>query len=185
MTTKNGKLVALSMLPPEAPIDYESAFGVTAEIEWLVYGSMEAGDLANRASDVDIGMIVPVGNRPVPDLHIFPNLRAVLIGSAGYETVSPEMIPGGCFVANTFEHEYSIADWVFMAMMILSRRVFATEEAFRNQTLRPLTETGGLPLDMSESTLGVVGAWAHRCSDCKNRSRTQCSLSGNNAYADF
>jgi len=157
MTTKNGKLVALSVIPPVAPIDYDNGFGITAEIEWLVYGSMEPGDLANRASDVDIVMVAPIGNAPLPNLHMFPNLRAILIASAGYEVFSPEMIPEGCFVANTFEHEYSIADWVFMAMMILSRRVFATDEAFRNQTLRPLPETGGFPLDMSESTLGVVG----------------------------
>jgi phosphoglycerate dehydrogenase-like enzyme len=157
MTNKAGKLVALSGIPPEAPIDYDSDFGITAEIEWLVYGSMEGDDIANRASEVDIVMIAAVGKPPAFDLHMFPNLRAVLMFSAGYDVMSREMIPEGCFVTNTFEHEYSIADWVFMMMMILSRKVFAIEEAFRKQTLRPRMETGGAPLDMTESTLGVVG----------------------------
>jgi|LWDU01.1.fsa_nt_gi hypothetical protein len=110
MTNKDGKLVALSTLPTEAPVDYERDFGLAADIEWLMYLSMDADNLAKRASDVDVVVIVPVGNRPVPDFRMFPNLQAVLVGSAGYEVLAPEMIPEGCLVTNTFEHEYSIAD---------------------------------------------------------------------------
>lgn len=157
MTAKDDRLVALSLIPTRPPVDYERNFMLTTDVEWLQFAGMDQDELAARANDVDVVVGSGAGDWPQPDFHQFPNLRAVLLLSVGVEAVQPDMIPEGCIVTNTFEHEQSIADWVFMTMMLLSRNAFGVDKAFRDGTLRPLQETGGFPLDMSDSTLGVIG----------------------------
>jgi phosphoglycerate dehydrogenase-like enzyme len=157
MTTKDGRLVVLSFMPEFIKIDYDSAFGNKTEVEWLIFDPSDPEGLAARATEIDLATGLFGPKPPRPDFRMFPNLQAVLLANGGYENLTADMIPDGCTVANTFEHEHSMADWVIMSMIMLSRNTIGIDRAFRNHTLRSFQEMGGPSLDMSQATLGVVG----------------------------
>ncbi len=157
MTAQDGRLVVLSFMPEMIKVDYDSAFGNTTEVEWLIFDPSDPEGLAARATEIDLATGLFGAKPPRPNFRMFPNLQAVLLATGGYENLTADMIPDGCMVANTFEHEDSIADWVIMSMTMLSRNTVGVDRAFRNHTLRSLPEMGGPSLDMSQATLGVVG----------------------------
>ncbi len=122
-------------------------------LEWFYENDLSPEDVLARAPEIDvvIGVGKPVG------LDRFPNLKALLLPGVGYDSIKPDMIPDGCLVANTFEHEKPIADWVIMAMLMLSRDAIKVDRQFRDKSIR--MESSGPPkhLDMEDATLGVIG----------------------------
>ena len=67
-------------------------------------------DLAASA-DVIVGGAIPTDWPPVPKLKLFQ------IPWTGFEFTSPERMPAGVPVANTYEHETSIAEYVLLGML--------------------------------------------------------------------
>ena len=63
------------------------------------------------AADVIVGGGIPV---PWPDV---PNLKLFQIPWTGFDFTSPEKMPPGIPVANTFEHETSIAEFILLGML--------------------------------------------------------------------
>ena len=107
--------------------------------------------LAGRA-DVIVGGGIPT---PWPDV---PKLKLFQIPWTGYDFTAPEKMPAGVPVANTFEHETTIAEFVLLAMLetrIGLRRLDATFRAEgwggHGQGLAP---THG---EVMGATLGIVG----------------------------
>jgi phosphoglycerate dehydrogenase-like enzyme len=105
-----------------------------------------------QAADVIVGGAVPTGWPPVPRLKLFQ------IPWTGFEFTSPERMPAGVPVANTYEHETGIAEYVLLGMLewqIGLRRMDADFRARGWDGRMP----GDAPLhrEVRGLTLGVVG----------------------------
>lgn len=155
MTTTDGKLlliVCAPKRPPDAPMpQYETS------VEVVNIQDFDEQERVERAHEVDAILAIDHLADMIPDLHQFPNIKAILSISVGFDNFRPEMVPEGCLFVNTHGHEQPIADWVIMAMLMFSRDVNGVDKAFRTQTLRPLFEMGGMKPDMRDATVGVIG----------------------------
>ena len=140
-------------------------------IEWFYEKDLSHEAVLAISPDID----VVIGVRP-QGLDRFPNLKALLLASVGYNSITSDMIPDGCLVTNTFGHEKPIADWVIMAMLMLSREAVMTDRKFRDKSIR--MESSGPPthLDMEDATLGVIGAGriAKRVVELANANGVRC-----------
>lgn len=107
--------------------------------------------LAKRA-DVIVGGGIPVPWPPVPALKLFQ------IPWTGHDFTAPEKIPAGVPVANTFEHETAIAEYVLLGMLEWQIRLCALDRAFRD-TGWGGHGTGQAPShgEVRGKTLGIVG----------------------------
>ena len=71
-------------------------------------------DFTPRASEADV---IIGGGIPLDAWPNVPNLKLFQIPWTGYDFTSPETMPAGVPVANCFEHESSIAEYVMAAML--------------------------------------------------------------------
>lgn len=105
-----------------------------------------------RQADVIVGGAIPT---PWPDC---PKLKLFQIPWAGYDFTSPEKIPAGIPVANTFEHETAIAEYVLLGMLEWQIGLRHLDRDFRT------TGWGGYGTGLAPThgeirglTLGIVG----------------------------
>ena len=103
-------------------------------------------------AEVIVGGAIPTGWPPVPKLKLFQ------IPWTGFEFTAPERMPAGVPVANTYEHETSIAEYVLLGMLewqIGLRRMDADFRAHGWAGRMP----GDAPThhEVRGRTLGIVG----------------------------
>ncbi len=108
-------------------------------------------ELAQQA-DVIVGGGIPT---PWPDV---PKLKLFQIPWTGYDFTNPSKMPKGVPVANTFEHETSIAEYVLLGMLEWQIGLRKLDDQFRR------TGWGGVPTgnapthgEIRGKTLGIVG----------------------------
>jgi phosphoglycerate dehydrogenase-like enzyme len=116
-------------------------------------------------ADVIVGGGIPVPWPAVPDLKLFQ------IPWTGYDFTAPAKIPAGVPVANTFEHETAIAEFVLLGMLewqIGLRHLDASFRAGGWEGYGPgIAPTHG---EVMGRTLGVVG-YGHIGHECAVRAR--------------
>lgn len=101
---------------------------VSAPVAWRTVAVNDPGLLAALA-DADVF----VGARLTPAMiAAAPRLQLVQVSGAGIEQIALEALPPGVRVANTFHHERSIAEYVMMAALVLSRRLLAADAHLRH-----------------------------------------------------
>ena len=104
------------------------------------------------AADVIVGGAIPTDWPPAPRLKLFQ------IPWTGFEFTSPERIPAGVPVANTYEHETSIAEYVLLGMLEWQIGLYRMDARFRARGW-----DGRMPGDapthreLHGTTLGIVG----------------------------
>lgn len=105
-----------------------------------------------QEADVIVGGAIPV---PWPAT---PKLRLFQIPWAGYDFTSPERMPAGVPVANTFEHETAIAEYVLAGMLEWVIGLRRLDEEFRSSGWGGHA-TGRAPShgELRGRTLGIVG----------------------------
>ena len=69
--------------------------------------------------------------RPWPET---PRLKLYQIPFTGYDFLEPEVLPAGCHVCNTYEHETSIAEYILLAMLEWEIGMSTTAAAFREKS---------------------------------------------------
>lgn len=85
-------------------------------------------------------------------------LRLIQVFGAGYERVELAAVPPGCSVCNCFEHEHGIAEYVIMAMLVLSRDLLQLDRGLRQGAWLHSWAWGGAPRpELRGRTLGIVG----------------------------
>jgi len=107
--------------------------------------------LATEA-DVIVGGGIPVDWPPTPKLKLFQ------IPWTGFDFTGPEKMPKDVPVANTFEHETAIAEYVLLGMLEWQIGLSKMDRAFREGgwggTAQGLAPTHG---ELLGKTLGIVG----------------------------
>jgi phosphoglycerate dehydrogenase-like enzyme len=81
-------------------------------------------------------------------------LRLVQATSAGADRVDPAALPPGCVLCNAYEHEDAIAEWVLMAVLVLTRHLLRYDRGLRENDW-----SRGLPLEreLRGRTIGTLG----------------------------
>ena len=107
--------------------------------------------MAQRA-DVIVGGGIPT---PWPET---PNLKLFQIPWTGFDFTSPEKMPAGLPVANTFEHETSIAEYILLGMLEWEIGLRHLDAEFRAKGWAGYG-TGRAPShgEIRGKTLGVIG----------------------------
>lgn len=99
-----------------------------------------------------------VGGRIKGDWPATPNLRLYQIPFTGYDWIGPEQVPVGCQVCNTFEHEGTIAEYVFCAMLEWEFGIAKTDRLFREVGWKGrVPGTGPSHGELFGKTIGIVG----------------------------
>lgn len=107
--------------------------------------------LADALADAD----AVVCNRLGPaDTRAARKLRLVQATSAGADRVDPAALPPGCVLCNAYEHEDAIAEWVVMAVVVLTRHLLRYDRGLRENDW-----SRGLPLEreLRGRTIGTLG----------------------------
>jgi phosphoglycerate dehydrogenase-like enzyme len=86
------------------------------------------------------------------------SLRFMQVPGAGWDKIDPAGIPPGVLVANCYEHERGIAEYVLMMCLALSRKLFEADRTIRMGVWR-LFPAVGHPMypELGRRTLGIVG----------------------------
>ena len=105
-----------------------------------------------RQADVIVG-----GGIPVPWLDV-PNLKLFQIPWTGFDFTAPEKIPTGVPVANTFEHETAIAEYILLGMLEWEIGLRHLDASFRAEGWGGYGP-GIAPIhgEIRGKTLGIVG----------------------------
>lgn len=112
------------------------------------------GTFAEKASDADV---IVGGGIPVPWTDV-PRLKLFQIPWTGYDFTAPEKIPAGVPVANTFEHETSIAEYTLLGMLEWEIGLRHLDASFRKEGWGGYGP-GIAPIhgEIRGKTLGIVG----------------------------
>jgi phosphoglycerate dehydrogenase-like enzyme len=86
------------------------------------------------------------------------SLRFIQVPGAGWDKIDPAGIPPGVLVANCYEHERGIAEYVLMMCLALSRKLLEADRTIRLGVWR-LFPAVGHPLypELGGRTIGIVG----------------------------
>src|ERR1700741_4478555 len=88
-----------------------------------------------------------------------PRLRLLQSVAAGLDLLDTGAVPKGVTICNVFGHEPAIAEYVIMAMLVLTHCLFEAVTAFRaGSWVASPTLGGGSPHgEVLESTIGIIG----------------------------
>lgn len=128
---------------------------ITAPVEWTDFNDLSDEEFESAAPGFDVA--VGIGRFLQPDnVRQMTGLQAVISNGVGYSQMERSSLPPNCDFVLVFGHEYSIADWVMLAMLALSRDTIRVDRGFRDQTL-PSQKEHGMPKDLYGSTVAIVG----------------------------
>ncbi len=130
-------------------------YPVTTPVEWRVtehpLDDIETSNIFKGAQVVITGVFTHEMGR------MCDSVKAVLIPHAGYENIDKDAVPPGCVVANVYEHESPIAEWVLMAMVALDHEVLKADKTFRAGSWEMSPRWHGSFRELFGQTLGLVG----------------------------
>ncbi|WP_164516571.1 2-hydroxyacid dehydrogenase [Minwuia thermotolerans] len=127
------------------------------ETDWRIEACDPAADraaferLAPEAEAIVGGYIA----RPWPAT---PRLKLYQIPFTGHDFLEPEVLPAGCRVCNTYEHETSIAEYILLAMLEWEIGLSKTAARFRERSWDGKGPAEG-PVhgEVRGKTVGIVG----------------------------
>lgn len=105
------------------------------------------------SADVIVG-----GNIPLEEWPDVPRLKLFQIPWTGYNFTTPAQMPGGVPVANCYEHESGIAEYVMLAILEWQIGLRRMDSAFRQSGWSGMFPGGGIfHREVMGTTLGIVG----------------------------
>jgi phosphoglycerate dehydrogenase-like enzyme len=120
--------------------------------EWRIVAKVDSDVLAE--TDILVG-----GSLPAELAAEARRLRLVQAPGAGYENIALSALPPGVVVANTFHHGRSMAEYVVMVTLALTRRLYVSDGALRaGRWLSPVYVKGyDRPDTLRGKTAGIIG----------------------------
>ena len=85
------------------------------------------------------------------------NLKAILLPAAGFEKIHIDAVPNGCIVANSYEHEKPISEYVFMMMTALDRDLINLNQDFKGGNWNGWPQFSGPYNELFSRELCVLG----------------------------
>jgi lactate dehydrogenase-like 2-hydroxyacid dehydrogenase len=102
-------------------------------------------------------------NLPISSASILRDFNAYFLGTlsvaAGLDLIDTGAVPKGVTVCNVFGHEPAIAEYVIMAMLTLTHRLFEAVTAFRSgsRVASPQFGGGSPHGEVLGRTMGIIG----------------------------
>lgn len=139
--------------------DQERYFRDCADEQWQISvwdpSQHAADEFAVMAATADV---IVGGNIPLNKWPATPQLKLFQIPWTGYNFTTPARMPAGVPVANCFEHETAIAEYVLLAMLEWQIGLRKMDQRFRDTGWGGLFPGGGLfHQEVKGTTLGIVG----------------------------
>lgn len=127
---------------------------VTAPCEWTHVDPDDGAEIvrALRGKDVFISAVLKKEWAPATS-----GLKAVLLAAAGYEKIAHAAIPPGCVVANAYEHEAPIAEWVMAVAVMLDHEIIKADRTLRANDWSMWIFRRPPYRELYGRTLGVIG----------------------------
>lgn len=87
------------------------------------------------------------------------NLKLVQAQGAGTDGIDRAALPAGCYVANCYEHDISISEFILASALALTRDIVLFDRNLRTRAdFSPSGFYGGIPRrDLRGRTMGIVG----------------------------
>lgn len=102
--------------------------------------------------------IVVGGNIPLPAWPVAPELQLIQIPWAGHNFTSAERMPAGIPVANCYEHESAIAEYVMLCILEWQIKLREMDARFRREGWGGRMPAGGIfHKEVRGQTLGIIG----------------------------
>lgn len=151
--------MATVLLQGRIPADQADCFRRCADADWEIllwdparHERREFAPLAARAN------VIVGGNIPLDQWPATPQLKLFQIPWTGYNFTTPARMPAGVPVANCFEHESAIAEYVLLAMLEWQIGLRRMDQRFRDDGWGGLFPGGGIfHREVRATTLGIVG----------------------------
>jgi phosphoglycerate dehydrogenase-like enzyme len=99
-----------------------------ADVEWLFTDSSDEGALRDLLRDTDVYVGYQLSESMAQAAR---KLRLVQVSGTGTDEIDFASLQKDVVVANTFNHERSIAEWVVMAMLALGRQLILSDRHLR------------------------------------------------------
>lgn len=139
----------------EAWLPFMSEFERLAGPEWIVVGGSGLPWLLDEIGDADALVATTM---PIEALPFAPRLQLMLFPGAGCTHIMPEDLPNGCLLANVYEHEGPMAEYVMMMMLMHATGVLAHMSSLREGRWEGSGRTGGEPHgELDGRVLGMFG----------------------------
>lgn len=85
-------------------------------------------------------------------------LRFIQMPGAGWDKIDAAAVPAGVLVANCYEHERAIAEYVIMACLALSRQLLPADRSIRRASWRHFPAVGPARYsELGSRTIGTIG----------------------------
>ncbi|MFD3735872.1 2-hydroxyacid dehydrogenase [Streptomyces sp. NPDC058632] len=124
--------------------------------EWLESCDWDAERITRVLPDVDVYVGSQLG---AEDARQAARLRLVHVVGAGYDGIPLDALHPGVAVTTTHHHGRSIAEWVLMSVLMLSRDVLGADRALRTGRWRNVAVDPGLPFGttLRGRRVGIIG----------------------------
>jgi phosphoglycerate dehydrogenase-like enzyme len=127
-----------------------------ADVEWLFTDSADEAALSDLLSDSDVYVGYQLSERMAQAAR---KLRLVQVSGTGTDEIDFAFLQKDVVVANTFNHERSIAEWVVMGMLALGRQLIPSDRHLRMGVWDSIFHDPAQQLypTLRNKTLGLVG----------------------------
>src|ERR1700680_612870 len=127
-----------------------------ADVEWLFIDSADEATLSGLLSDIDVYVGYQLSERMA---QAAGKLKLVQVSGTGTDEIAFGSLQKHIVVANTFNHERSIAEWVLMAMLALGRQLIPSDRHLRMGVWDSIFHDPAQQLypTLRNKTLGMVG----------------------------
>jgi len=85
------------------------------------------------------------------------SLKAIFFAAAGYDQIDPAAIPHSVVVANAYQHEAPIAEWVMAMAVALDHELIQSDRTFRNGDWPQWPFRHGSVRELYGRTFGIIG----------------------------
>ena len=127
-----------------------------ADVEWLFTDSADEAALSDLLIDSDVYVGYQLSERMAQAAR---KLRLVQVSGTGTDEIDFAFLQKDVVVANTFNHERSIAEWVIMGMLALGRQLIPSDRHLRMGVWDSIFHDPAQQLypTLRNKTLGLVG----------------------------
>ena len=123
-------------------------------VSWTILDESSKSEIIDYLPSQDI---LVTNSLPISMKEASKNLKAILLPAAGFEKIQIDAVPNGCIVANSYEHEKPIAEYVFMMMAALDRDLINLNQDFKAGNWSGWPQFAGPYNELTNRELCVLG----------------------------
>ena len=149
MNTK--QTTPIKILTPYRALTQENWLGETPVV---FHYADDAAEMAAKIPEVDVVLSMfftkEMGAMAGP-------LKLVQCAGIGLDKIDFDAVPNNCLIANVYEHDNAIAEWVLMVMLAMEREMIQADQAVRSGNWDRIFDTALWSMELRQRTLAIIG----------------------------